>query len=461
MSHEPIAIVGSGCRFPGESSSPSKLWDLLRHPRDVSSKIDRFAAASFYHKNGHYHGASNVLDAYLLSEDTRLFDAQLFNIQGGEAASMDPQQRLLIEVVYEALELAGLNMEELSGTDTGVYVGVMCNDFSQLTYSDLDNIPKYAATGTALSILSNRLSYFFNWKGPSMTIDTACSSSLIAVHQAVQLLRSGQSRVAVAAGSNLIFSPSEYTPSTSVIESMYRVRFTDSFLFYLANFIAESNLNMLSPTGRSRMWDNSADGYARGEGVGCVILKRLSDAIADGDDIECIIRETGVNQDGRTPGITMPSSESQAELIRQTYARAGLNPLLETDRCQYFEAHGTGTKAGDPQEASAIHKAFASEKEATDDQTLYVGSIKTVIGHTEGTAGIAGLLKASLSIQNSIIPANMLFNELNPAIEPYYGFLQIPTTAKPWPKLPPGVPRRASVNSFGMQALFTLILPEF
>jgi hybrid polyketide synthase/nonribosomal peptide synthetase ACE1 len=223
MSQEPIAIVGSGCRFPGESSSPSKLWNLLRHPRDVSSKIDRFAAASFYHKNGHYHGASNVLDAYLLSEDTRLFDAQLFNIQGGEAASMDPQQRLLIEVVYEALELAGLNMEDLSGTDTGVYVGVMCNDFSQLTYSDLDNIPKYAATGTALSILSNRLSYFFNWKGPSMTIDTACSSSLIAVHQAVQLLRSGQSRVAVAAGSNLIFSPSEYCPSTSVTETIYHI----------------------------------------------------------------------------------------------------------------------------------------------------------------------------------------------------------------------------------------------
>jgi hybrid polyketide synthase/nonribosomal peptide synthetase ACE1 len=217
----------------------------------------------------------------------------------------------------------------------------------------------------------------------------------------------------------------------------------------IANFIAESNLNMLSPTGRSRMWDNNADGYARGEGVGCVILKRLCDAITDGDDIECIIRETGINQDGRTPGITMPSSESQAELIRQTYSRAGLNPLLETDRCQYFEAHGTGTKAGDPQEAGAIYRAFASDKGATDDQRLYVGSIKTVIGHTEGTAGIAGLLKASLSIQNGTIPPNMLFNELNPAIEPYYGFLQIPTTAKQWPKLPPGVPRRASVNSFG------------
>lgn len=223
MNKEPIAIVGSGCRFPGESSSPSKLWNLLHQPYDVSSKIDRFAAGSFYHKDGQHHGTSNVLDAYLLSEDTRLFDAQLFNIQGGEAASMDPQQRILIEVVYEALELAGLTMEELSGTTTGVYVGVMCNDFSQITYNDLDNIPKYAATGTALSILSNRLSYFFNWKGPSMTIDTACSSSLVAVHQAVQLLRSGQSRVAVAAGSNLIFSPSEWRSLVAVIGPVKQV----------------------------------------------------------------------------------------------------------------------------------------------------------------------------------------------------------------------------------------------
>lgn len=206
---------------------------------------------------------------------------------------------------------------------------------------------------------------------------------------------------------------------------------------------------MLSPTGRSRMWDIDADGYARGEGVACVILKRLSDAIADGDDIECVIRETGINQDGRTPGITMPSSESQADLIRQTYARAGLDPSSQTDRCQYFEAHGTGTKAGDPQEASAIYQAFARDRGITDDQPLFVGSIKTVVGHTEGTAGIAGLLKASLSIQHGIIPPNMLFKKLNPTIQPYYGFLQVPTAPRQWPELPPGVPRRASINSFG------------
>lgn len=214
------------------------------------------------------------------------------------------------------------------------------------------------------------------------------------------------------------------------------------------------------------MWDAKADGYARGEGVAAIILKRLSDAIADGDTIDCIIRETGINQDGRTPGITvslfplisqnlpltpfpkMPSSTSQAQLIRQTYANAGLS--VENDRCQYFEAHGTGTKAGDPQEAGAIYQAFFGNMETKDpNDVLYVGSIKTVIGHTEGTAGIAGLLRASLGMQHGFIPPNMLFDELNPDIEPYYGNLEILTAAKPWPQLPPGVPKRASVNSFG------------
>lgn len=420
---EPIAIIGSSCRFPGGSSSPSKLYDLLREPRDVGSKIDRFSADGFYHKDGAHHGTSNVLNAYLLSEDTRQFDAQFFGIPKSEAESIDPQQRMLLEVVFEALEKSGHQIEELSGSATAVYVGVMCNDYAHITYHDLESLPKYAATGTALSILSNRVSYYFNWTGPSMTIDTACSSSLIATHQAVQSLRRGESNLAVAAGANLIFGPT--------------------------NFVAESNVNMLSPTGRSQMWDSKADGYARGEGIAAVFLKRLSDAIRDGDHIESIIRETGTNQDGRTPGITMPSSKSQSNLIRETYARAGLS-VEKGDRCQYFEAHGTGTKAGDPQEAAAIHQAFfGSKDEADPEDVLYVGSIKTIIGHTEGTAGLAGLLKASLSVQTGTIFPNLLFEELNPDIEPYYGNLQIVKETKPWPALPSGVPRRASVNSFG------------
>lgn len=195
------------------------------------------------------------------------------------------------------------------------------------------------------------------------------------------------------------------------------------------------------------MWDEDADGYARGEGVAAVVLKRLSDAIADGDHIECLIRETGANQDGYSNGLTVPSSDAQAALIRQTYARAGLDPKDPRDRPQFFEAHGTGTKAGDPKEAAAIHECFSRQDD--DDAPLYVGSVKTVIGHTEGAAGLAGLLKGSAIIQQGYVPPNLLFNRLNPAIEPFYKGLHVPTTLTPWPTLPEGVPRRVSVNSFG------------
>lgn len=213
-------------------------------------------------------------------------------------------------------------------------------------------------------------------------------------------------------------------------------------------FIGESKMKMLSPTSRSRMWDADADGYARGEGLAAVVLKRLSDAIADGDHIECIIRETGTNQDGFSNGITVPSTEAQAALIRQTYARAGLDPENNPrDRPQYFEAHGTGTQAGDPKEAAAIHQSLG--RHITNDP-LYVGSIKTVIGHLEGAAGLAGVLKGSAMIQEGFIAPNLLFNNLNPKIEPYYQGLKVPTRLTPWPKLPEGVPRRVSVNSFGM-----------
>lgn len=262
-----------------------------------------------------------------------------------------------------------------------------------------------------------------------MTIDTACSSSLVALHQAVQVLRDGTSQIAVAAGANLIFSPN--------------------------GFIAESNLNMLSPTGKSRMWDAEADGYARGEGIAAVVMKRLSAALADGDHIECVIRETGVNQDGHTPGITMPSPNAQTRLIQETYAKAGLDLNDPLDRCQYFEAHGTGTQAGDGVESRAIYDAFFDkDNDPTRFPPLFCGSIKTVIGHTEGTAGLAGVLKVALAIQNKTIPPNMHFNELNPKIAPYYGSLQVPTKPLQWPKPSHGqdgrvAVRRASVNSFG------------
>ncbi|EKG11539.1 Beta-ketoacyl synthase [Macrophomina phaseolina MS6] len=426
---EPIAIVGSGCRFPGGSSSPSKLWELLKNPRDLAREIpeERFNVDRYYHPDNMHHGTSNVRESYLLEEDFKLFDANFFGVKHAEAMAMDPQQRLLLETVYESLESAGIGMQNLQGSQTGVFVGNMGVDYAELIGNDLDTFPTYFAPGTARSILSNRISYFFDWHGPSVTIDTACSSSLVAVHQAVQSLRVGETPVAVACGTNLLLGPAQY--------------------------VAESKLKMLSPNGRSRMWDEAADGYARGEGFAAVVMKTLSAAIADGDHIECIIRETGFNQDGRTKGITMPSPIAQAELIRATYQRAGLDLRNPNDRPQYFEAHGTGTPAGDPVEAEAISTAFFGQdlgfNRQPEDPKLYVGSIKTVIGHTEGTAGLAALLKGSLAMKNGQIPPNLHLNRLNPAVQPFYANLQIPTNPQEWPPVPPGAPRRVSINSFG------------
>lgn len=352
-----------------------------------------------------------------------MFDAAFFNISPNEAESMDPQQRLLLETVYEALEAGGHTLEALRGSDTAVYVGTMSVDYYDTLLRDLKTIPTYLATGINRAIISNRVSYFFDWRGPSMTIDTACSSSLVAVHQGVKALRTGESRVVLACGTQVILNPEMY--------------------------VVESKMKMLSPTGRSRMWDAEADGYARGEGVAAVVLKRLSDAIADGDHIECIIRETGANQDGFSNGITVPSTEAQTALILQTYARAGLDPENKPHhRPQFFEAHGTGTQAGDPKEAAAIYRCFGRHM-GNLLTPLYVGSVKTVIGHLEGSAGLAGLIKSSRMIQEGVIVPNLLFRRLNPAIESYYQGLHVPTAITPWPKLADGVPRRVSVNSFG------------
>ncbi|KAF4634027.1 hypothetical protein G7Y89_g4083 [Cudoniella acicularis] len=423
---EPIAIIGSSCRFPGGCTTPARLWELLQDPHDILKEIppNRFNAESFYHQDASHHGTSNVDKAYLLSENISLFDASFFNISPREAAAMDPQQRLLLETVYEAIENAGYSLQKLSGSNTSVFVGLMGGDYHDIQSRDPTSVSQYLATGTARSVLSNRISYFFDWRGPSMTIDTACSSSLVSVHLAVQGLRNGESSMAVVGGANLILGPEP--------------------------FIYEFKLHMLSPRGRSSMWDSSADGYGRGEGFATVVLKPLGAALRDGDHIESVIRETGVAQDGRTSGITMPSSSSQAALIKETYLKAGLDLHDPVDRCQFFEAHGTGAPAGDPIEAEAIQKAFFPvDKIITKEDFLLVGSIKTVIGHLEGTAGLAGLMKASLAVQRAAIPRNLLFNDLNPTVAPFCEHLRIPLCTIPWPKITSGVPRRVSVNSFG------------
>ncbi|KAM6481637.1 hybrid PKS-NRPS [Trichoderma sp. SZMC 28011] len=384
---ESIAIISTACRFPGGSNSPAKLWELLKEPRDILKPIDesRLRLSKFHHSNGEHHGSTDV------------------------------------QVVYEAFEAAGYSLDQMQGSQTSVHVGVMNGDYYDLQMRDPETLPTHTATGTARSILSNRISYTFDLKGASMTIDTACSSSLVALHQAVQGLRNGEATMAVVGGANLLLDPLMY--------------------------IAESNLHMLSSDSRCKMWDKSANGYARGEGFAAVLLKPLKDAIRDGDHIEGVIRETAVNSDGRTKGITMPSPTAQAAMIRQAYKNAGLDPTV--DRCQYFECHGTGTQAGDPVEAQAIRDAFFPlGSDITDDTKLYVGSIKTIIGHLEGCAGLAGLIKALLAMKHHTIPPNLHFKELSSKVEPFYHNLQIPTKAIPWPETNDKC-LRASVNSFG------------
>lgn len=474
---EPIAIIGSACRLPGGVDSPAKLWGILTDPQDVSCMIpsSRFSNKKFHNQNPSQHGTTRVSRSYFISQDVSHFDPEFFGIKPIEAKAIEPQQRMLLETVYEALESAGLPIESLEGSATAVYVGVMSADYETTLMRDPESIPTYTVTGIARSMLANRISYAFDWHGPSMTIDTACSASIAAIHQAVQeLRRSGtDTEIAIAAGSNLLLGPEP--------------------------FIAGSKINMLSPSGRSQMWDEKADGYARGDGVGVLVLKTLKAALRDGDDIESLIIETGLNHNGRTKGITMPSASAQISLIRQTYERAGLDLTLPEDRCQYFEAHGTGTQAGDPIEAEAIRTAlFSSKGQSTKGEVgknrtkngttnsmtngsstngttnritngimtgisngtvyeplnsrthLHVGSIKTIIGHSEGAAGIAGILKASLAVQHGYIPPNLHFNTLNSKVQPFYeGYLKIPTRLTPWPAVAAGKERRASVNSFG------------
>lgn len=333
--------------------------------------------------------------------------------------AMDPMQRLLLEVTYEAFENSGLPLEKVSGSQTSCFVGCFTKDYEEMQRRDMELAPKYQATGATQTMLSNRLSYFFNLKGQSTTLDTACSSGLVAVHLACQSLQTGESSMAVVGGSNLILSPDIQ--------------------------IVMSGMHFLSPDSISYAFDERANGYARGEGVGAIILKPLHLALRDNDPIRAIIRGSAASSDGRTPGITLPSKESQIDLIQSAYRAAG----CDLSKTGYFEAHGTGTAAGDPLETGAIGEVFAAHRPSTRDGEvipLSIGSLKTNMGHLEGASGIAGLIKAILSVEQGIIAPNIWFQKGNPAIDFDGWRIKVPTESMPWPL--EGT-RRASVNSFG------------
>ncbi|KAL4860796.1 hypothetical protein BDV12DRAFT_208828 [Aspergillus spectabilis] len=413
---EPIAIIGLSLKFPQEATSPAAFWNMLMEKRCAMQEVpaDRYNIDAFHGSDTNRTNQVRPRGGHFIKEDLSLFDAPFFSITSTEAASMDVQQRQVLECVYRALENAGLPLEKVDGSNTSVYTGSFADDYRLMTMRDHSSLPRYAATGSSISILANRVSWFYNLHGPSLQVDTACSSSLVALDLACQGLTMGESDTAIVAGSNTLFGM-----DTSLILS---------------------NMNFLSPDSRCYSFDHRANGYARGEGFGVLVLKRMSDALRDSDAIRAVIRSTGSNSDGRTPGIAQPSGEAQEKLIRETYAKANLDPGVT----RFFEAHGTGTAVGDPIEAGAIGAVFGQHR--STEEPLYIGAVKSNVGHLEGASGVAGVIKAVLALEKGIIPPNTNFEKLNPRIDAPMLGLVFPSKAMPWPST--GL-RRASVNSFG------------
>nr|VFJ58903.1 MAG: polyketide synthase 12 [Candidatus Kentron sp. FW] len=415
---EPLAIVGMGCRFPGGASGPDKFWDLLVRGIDAIIDVpeDRWDIRKYYSPNPNRPGKTHARQAGFLREKIDEFDPLFFGISPREAEWLDPQQRLLLEVVYEALEDAGLSMEGLRGSDTGVFVGgfALDNKIQKMSPISRNEISAQTPTSATMAMLANRISYIFDWQGPSITIDTACSSSLVAAHYACENLWNDTCALAVTGGSNVMFRP-EYP-------------------------IAMSKGGFLSSHSRCKAFDADAGGYVRGEGAGIVVLKRLSRARADGDRIHALIRGGGVNQDGRTAGISLPNPKAQEALIRRVYHQAN----IDARDIRLVEAHGTGTKAGDPTEIAALN-AVLSERRNTGDK-VFVSSVKTNIGHLEAAAGVAGLIKTVLCLRHNQVVPSLHFNRPNPEIDFEQTVLKVPTQVE---ALPDDRASCASINSFG------------
>ncbi|MGE2735115.1 beta-ketoacyl synthase N-terminal-like domain-containing protein [Mycolicibacterium vaccae] len=420
---EPIAVIGLGCRFPGGDelggniAGPDAYWQFLMDGRSSVREVPADRWESFQVNTPEAAAAlagTTRWGAFL--RDLDAFDAEFFEISPSEADKMDPQQRLLLEVTQEALDHAGIPAHTLRHTQTGVFAAACLGEYGYLSTVDLGDVDSWSGTGGALSIIANRVSYYFDLRGPSLTVDTACSSSLVTIHLACQSLRAGDSNLALAAGVNLLLSPAV----------------TRSF----------DQLEAMSKTGQCHAFDASADGFVRGEGCGVAVLKRLSDAQRDGDRILAVIRSSAVNQDGRSNGLMAPNPAAQMAVLRSAYSAAGIEPR-EVD---YVEAHGTGTLLGDPIEARALGSVLGRGRPA--DAPLLLGAVKSNLGHLEAAAGIAGFAKAVLALQHNTIPANLGYEKPNPHI-PFDNLrLKVVAEHTEWPA-PAGRPRRAGISSFG------------
>jgi phthiocerol/phenolphthiocerol synthesis type-I polyketide synthase B len=413
---EPIAVVGLGCRFPGGVHGPEEFWQFLREGRSAVSEMPADRWAPFHD------GSTEVADT--LARTTRwgaflgdidAFDAEFFDISTREAVKMDPQQRMLLEVAWEALEHAGIPPSSLRRSQTGVFAGACYTDYGYVAGMDLTTVDAWNNPGGALSIIANRLSYFLDLRGPSVTVDTACSSSIVAVHMACQSLRLQESDLAIAAGVNLLLSPQI--------------------------FRGFDQTGVMSPTGACHTFDADADGFVRGEGCGVAVLKRLSDALRDGDKVLAVVRGSAVNQDGRSNGLFAPNPAAQMAMLRSAYANAGVPPH-EVD---FIETHGTGTLLGDPIEARALGTVLG--KGRPEQSPLLIGAVKSNLGHLEAAAGIAGFIKAVLAVQRASIPANLGFKTPNPHIPFDQMRLKVVAEQQDWPHT--SHPRRAGVSAFG------------
>ncbi|ADO72615.1 type I polyketide synthase [Stigmatella aurantiaca] len=424
--HEGIAIVGIGCRFPGGAVDPSGYWRLLDEGVDTVTEVppDRWNADSFYHPDPDQPGGIYCRYGSFLW-DIDQFAPRFFGISPREAARMDPQHRLLLEVAWEAMERSGRSPSALHGTRTGVFIGMMGQDYTQLATQSPELIDAHTGAGNGASVASGRLSYTFGFQGPSLTVDTACSSSLVAVHLAMRSLRQREVDFALAGGVNLLLSP-------------------------VATLI-ESRTHMLSPDGRCKTFDAEANGIGRGEGCGLVLLRRLSDALKDGDPIIAVLRGSAVNQDGRTSGLTVPNGLAQQAVIRDALKDA----RVEAPQVGYVEAHGTGTALGDPIELEAIASVYGDK--LTRKQPLVVGSVKTNLGHLEGAAGIAGLIKSALCLANGEIPPHLHLRAPTPHVDWSRLFVEVPTQKRSWQG---SEPRFAAVSSFGFSGTNAHVILE-
>ena len=413
-----FAIVAVGCRFPGSANTPEQFWKLLSDGTDAITEIPpaRFDLEEVFDADPSQPGKLYSRWGGF-ADDMDSFDAEFFGISPREAVRIDPQQRLLLEVVWETIEDGGLRADRLAGSKTGVYIGISTHDYSDLQANPANwhRVDTYSSTGTASSIAANRISYAYDLRGPSFVVDTACSSSLTAFHLACRSLRNRECDLAIVGGVNAILTP--------------------------ATAIGFCRASMLSPDGRCKAFDASANGFVRGEGAGVVILKPLAAAMADNDRIYAVVRGTAINQDGRTVGLMVPSASAQEVLIREAFRDADVAPR----EVQYVEAHGTGTRVGDPIEAAAIGRVLSSGRGPANP--CLIGSVKTNIGHLEAAAGIAGLIKTSLALHHRMIPPSLHFNTANPDIPLEDLGLRVVTKLEPWPGN--GVRALAGVNSFG------------